>query len=299
MTAAFRRGRFILVALLAALLVSCTFNKFAYNQADTVASWMVNDYFDLDGAQKTEFQQRFERFHGWHRRVQLPEYAQFMRTARTRMQGELTREDVLWFIEGLRERVRLAGRQAAPEAAALLASLTPAQIEHLQRKLERSNRKYASERKLSGSLEERYDEEAKRVVKQIEQWLAPLNREQEARVKALVRAAPAMHQQHYADRLRRQKALFELLKHRGEDRERFTQRVTEWMVHWERGRPPEYRKELQASWERRADMLAEIHRTFTPEQRNASLQRINTYAEDFVQLSRQGDSGSDRTAAAR
>src|SRR5688572_29464211 len=100
-----RRWRFVLIAGLAALLVSCTFTKFAYNQADTVAAWMIDDYFDLTGDQKHDFQRRFDRFYAWHRHEQLPDYSQFMRTARTRMQDGTSREDILWFIEGMRSRV--------------------------------------------------------------------------------------------------------------------------------------------------------------------------------------------------
>lgn len=296
MSAALLRGRYVLVAILAALLVSCTFNKFAYNQADTVAAWMVDDYFDLQGPQEDDFRQRFDRFHAWHRKAQLPEYAQFMRTARTRIEGELTREDVMWFIEGLRERVRTAGRKAAPEAAALFATLTPGQIEHLQRKLEKSNRKYVDEHKLNGTPEERHEAEGERVIKQIEKWLAPLNREQKARVMTLVRERPQIEKQRYAERLRRQKELIELLGHRGEEPQRFTRRVTDWMVGWERNRSAEYQKQLDASWHKRADLLIEVHRMLTPDQRTATLQRINTYAEDFTQLAQQ-PTRSSQTAA--
>src|ERR671913_523391 len=122
---ALRAAKYALIAGLAALLVSCTFTKFAYNQADTVAAWMVDDYFDLDASQKQEFQKRFDRFYTWHRYEQLPEYSQFMRTARSRFQDGLSREDVMWFMDGLRTRVRTAGRQVAPDAAALLVTLTP------------------------------------------------------------------------------------------------------------------------------------------------------------------------------
>lgn len=296
MLASLVRARFVLVAVLAALLVSCTFNKFAYNQADTVAAWMADDYFDLQVPQEDDFRARFERFHAWHRKAQLPEYARFMRAARTRMQGELSREDVLWFIDGMRARVRTAGRKAAPEAAALFATLTPAQIEHLQRKLDKSNRKYVDEHKLNGTVEERHEAEGEKVVKQVEKWLAPLNREQKARVMALVRERPQIEKQRYAERLRRQKELIELLSHRREEPQRFTQRVTDWMVGWERNRSAEYQKQLDASWQKRADLLVEVHRMLTPDQRTAALERINTYAADFTQLAQQAP-GASQTAA--
>jgi hypothetical protein len=296
MFAALGRGRYFLIAALAALLVSCTFTRFAYNQADTMAAWMTDDYFDLEGPQKHDFQQRFERFHAWHRQAQLPEYAQFMRAARTRMQGNLSREDVLWFAEGLRTRVRTIARQGAPEAAAMLATLTPGQIEHLQRKWDKANRKYVSERKLNGTLEERQEAEGKRIVKQVKEWLAPLNNEQERRVMLLVRELPQIEQQRYAERIRRQKEFIALLGHRREDPQRFTARVTEWMVNWERGRSAEYHKLLDGSWQQRADLFVAVHRMLTPEQRTASLQRMQTYADDFTQLARQTRDTS-RTAA--
>jgi hypothetical protein len=281
-----RTGRAAIVVILAAILVSCTFTKFAYNQADTVMAWMVDDYFDLDAQQKAEFQKRFDRFYAWHRYEQLPDYAQFMKTARTRMQDGVSREDVMWFVEGLRSRTRAAARQAAPEAAPLLATLTPAQIENLQRKWDKENRKYAKERKVNGTVEERYEAEGKRIVKQLKEWLAPLTSEQEQRVMALTRELPQLEQQRYAERLRRQKEFLEVLALRNDDPQRFAARVTDWMVNWEKGRNAEYQKQIEASWQKRADLFMAVDRMLTPEQRTASLQKIESYASDFTQLAK-------------
>jgi len=295
MLAALRAARFIAIAAIAALLVSCTFTRFAYNQADTLAAWTVDEYFNLEGPQKDEFNKRFERLYTWHRYEQLPDYAQFMRTAHTRMQDGLSREDVLWFSDGIRSRVRVLARKAAPDAAALLATVTPAQIEHLQKKWEKENRKYVRERKLNGTLEERQEAEAKRIIKNIEEWLAPLNGEQEQRIIGLARDLPQLERDRYVERIRRQKELLEVLSHRQEDRERFTARVAEYMANWERGRSPEYQKQLDASWQKRAELFVAADRMLTTDQRRVALRRIETYADDFTQLARRSD--SSRTAA--
>ena len=291
-----RAAKYVLIAALAAVLVSCTFNKFAYNQADTVAAWMVDDYFDLDGHQKNEFQKRFDRFHAWHRYEQLPDYSQFMRTARSRFQDGLSREDVMWFVEGLRTRVRTAGRHIAPDAAAMLATLTPVQVENLQKKWDKDNRKYVRERKLNGSAEERQEAEAKRIIKQIEDWLAPLSNDQESRIIALARELPPIEQARYQERLRRQKELLEILSHRTGDPQAFTARLTAWLTNWERNRSPEYQRQLDASWQKRAELFVAVDKMLTPDQRTAALQRIQGYAEDFTQLARREGS---RTTAAR
>jgi len=281
-----RAVRVAIVVALTTILVSCTFTKFAYNQADTVMAWMADDYFDLDVQQKADFQKRFDRFYAWHRYEQLPGYAQFMKTARTRMQDGVSREDVMWFVDGLRSRTRAAARQAAPEAAPLLATLTPAQIENLQRKWDKENRKYVKERKVNGTGDERYEAEGKRIVKQLKEWLAPLTSEQEQRVMALMRELPQLEQERYAERIRRQKEFLAVLAQRNDDPQRFAARVTDWMVNWEKGRSADYQRQLDASWQKRADLFMAVDRMMTPEQRTASLQKIESYANDFTQLAK-------------
>jgi hypothetical protein len=197
----------------------------------------------------------------------------------------------------VRARVRTAARHAAPETAAFLATITPAQIEVLQRKWDKDNKKYVKEHKVNGTPEERNEYESKRVIKTFKEWLTPLNSDQEQRVAQMVRELPPIEQFRYAERLRRQKDFLAVLAQRGEDREKFTARVTEWLVHWERGRTPDEQKKLDAWWQKRADIFVALDKTITPEQRTASLQRMQAYIEDFTQLARRGDAGASRTAS--
>ena len=148
---------------------------------------------------------------------------------------------------------------------------------------------------MNGTLAERQEAEAKRMIKQMEDWLAGLSGDQEQRITALVRELPQLERERYAERLRRQKALLEVLAHRKEDPQRFTARVTEWMVNWERGRPAEYQRQLDASWQKRVDLFIAVDRMLSAEQRTASLERLGSYAEDFTQLAGRAD--GPRTAS--
>jgi hypothetical protein len=285
-----------LLVVLAAVLAACSFTQFAYNQADTFATWTADDYFDLTGTQKTDFQERFGRFYTWHRAEQFPEYAQFMRTARPKVADGLAGDEVLWFVDGIRNRYRAMVRYAAPDAAALLVTLTPAQIENLKRHWDKDNRKYVKQHKLDGTLEERQEVEAKRIVKQFKEWLTPLNSEQEQRVVAMARDIPDLGRARYEERVRRQKEFLQVLEHRNGDPQRFQARLTEWLVSWERGRTAEYQKALDTVWQKRAALFANVERSLTAEQRATSLQRMASYADDFVQLARRTPEGN-RTAA--
>jgi hypothetical protein len=296
MSRSFRAARFLAALGLIALVAACSFSRFGYNQADTVAAWMIDDYFDLEAQQKQDFQKRFDRFYSWHRHEQLPEYAGFLRTARTKVQQGLTREDVLWFVDGVRARVRTAARHAGPDTAAFLATLTPAQIENLQRKWDKDNKKYLRENKVNGTPEERQEVETKKVVKTFKEWLTPLNSEQEQKVTQMVRELPQISQFRYAERLRRQKEFLAILAQRGDDRDRFTARVTEWLANWDRGRSAEDQKKLDAWWQKRAEIFVALDKSITPEQRTASLQRMQNYIDDATHLARRDGS---RTASAK
>jgi hypothetical protein len=292
----FRAARLgLALALVALVATACSFTRFGYNQADTLASYMVDSYLDLDGQQKTDFAKRFDRFYAWHRSEQLPEYAQFFRAAQTRIQKGIAREDVLWFVDGLRARVRIAGKHAAPETAAFLATLTPAQIENLQKKWEKDNKKYVKENKINGTPDERAEVETKKIVKTFKEWLTALNDDQETRVAAMVRELPAIDQFRYAERLRRQKEFIAVLQHRNEDRAAFTARVSEWLTGWDKGRTPEEQKRLDAWWQKRADIFVALDKSLTRDQRTASLERMQGYIEDFTTLAGKGN--SSRTAA--
>ncbi|MDP1717444.1 MAG: DUF6279 family lipoprotein, partial [Burkholderiales bacterium] len=92
----------ILLAFLLATLAGCSMVRLGYSQADTIAAWTADEYFDFDSRQKDEFSSRFERLYEWHRYEQLPEYAAFIGAVKTRLHSGLRREDVLWFLEGLK-----------------------------------------------------------------------------------------------------------------------------------------------------------------------------------------------------
>jgi hypothetical protein len=295
MSRSLRTLRYAVAVVLVALVAACSFSRFAYNQADTAAAWMIDDYFNLEGEQKQDFQKRFERVYAWHRAEQLPEYAAFLRTAKVRVQQGIKSDDVLWFVDGVRSRVRVAARHAAPEMAAFLATITPAQIENLKAKWEKDNVKYVRENKINGTPEERIEVEAKKVSKAFKEWLTGLNTEQEQRVTTLVRELPPIYQFRYTERLRRQKEFLALLGHRSEERERFTARVSEWLANWDRGRSAEDQKRLDAWWAKRAEIFATLDKSLTAEQRTASLARVQRYIDDATQLATR--EGSRSTAA--
>lgn len=275
----------LLVGLLAVPLSGCmTMVGFGYDHADTVAAWKADKYFDLDPAQKRVFRERFEKLYAWHRYEQLPEYVAFLGAGKDRLQRGLTDQDIDWFAEGLKERYRLMVRRSAGDAAALLATLTPGQIVHLQRRWEKDNQRYVDERRIEGTLAERQRERAKRIISQVKDWAGSLSGAQEKRIAALAYALSDTERMRHEDRIRRQREFVELLEGRRGDRQEFTARLASWLSDWEKGRDPAFARLADASWRQRVELYVAVAQMLTPEQRDNALQRLQNHISEFRRL---------------
>lgn len=280
-----RPAMLALCALALLLSAGCSLVRLGYGQLDTIAGWMAHEYFDLEATQREAFRQRFERLHAWHRREQLPEYAQFLSETRSRAQRGVNPADLLWLIDGMKSRYAVIAARAAPDAADLLAGLSAAQIEHLRSELDDMNRKFLKENRTRESVAARRQHQQRTALKQIREWTGSLNDAQEARISTLLLQVPLTDELRHEDRLRRQREFLALLESRTGDRAAFTQRLRDWLVHWERSRPPELARAFEESWQRRAEFYAAVDRLLTPEQRAHLLQRLQLYIDDFRQLS--------------
>jgi len=282
------RIRLLFCALLLTLVAGCSMVRLGYGQLDMLAGWRAQSYFDLDPAQRDSFSQRFVRLQAWHRSEQLPDYARFLNETRSRAERGLQAEDFLWLVEGVKARYGVMAARAAPDAAELLAGLSPAQIEHLKREFDQDNRKFLREHRSNESVENRRQAQNRRTLKQLGDWVGSLSAEQEQRIAELLREVPLVDRLRHEDRLRRQKEFLALLETRGGDRKAFTARLRDWLVNWEQSRPPALAKAFDESWKKRAAFHAAVDAMLTPQQRAHLLRRLQNYSEDFIALAGEG-----------
>jgi hypothetical protein len=283
MTSGSRLAGTAFVLLCVAVLGGCSLLRVGYGQLDTVAAWRADDYFDLDARQKDEFRSRFARLHEWHRHDQLPDYAAFLHEVRRRVERGLVREDVMWVTDGVRARYRALARRGAKDAAALLVTITPQQIETLKRRFERDNRRFAREHRLDGAPEDERRAQVKHAVEQVEDWVGHLTHEQVERISALAAAAPPVARLRHEDRQRRQREFIALLAERGNP-DAFAARLREWLLDWEKGRGSQQQRLYAEGWEQRVAFFVAVDRILTPQQRAALARRLQGYADDFTRL---------------
>jgi Family of unknown function (DUF6279) len=291
----------LILVLLVALLVGCSGLKIGYRNADTLLAWRAHDYFDFDPVQRHDFDARMERLLAWHRYEQLPEYSVFLSALINKIRPELKPEDIVWLVDGFKERYRIVVNHGLNDAAEMLATLTPEQLIALQKQWDKDNRKFSREHELNGTLAERKRARLKLALSQIQGWTGSLTYEQEQKIAALLEPLPQINHLRHLDRIRRQKEFLELLKLRASKQE-FQPILHAWLLDWERGRSPEFEKLSATIYEHRIRFYVAIDKLLTPGQRQIVLHRLQEYADDCKALSAKpvkaafGPAGIDKLA---
>lgn len=268
------------------LLVSCSAVQLGYNNAEMAISWTAQEYFDLEGEQKNDFRARLADFHAWHRSEELPRYEAIFHSAGERMADGLSAEDIGWARKTLRERYHQLLGRAAIEAAPILATLTPAQLDHLQMQFAEKNRKFAKENFI-GSADKQRNDRLKRMRESIAEWVGELTPGQEARIAAMVRASPSLAPYRLEERRRLQMAFVNILReHR--DPQSLAGRLQELADSMESQRSPEYINAM-AQYEASLNyLLLNLDGSLTPQQRKHVVEKFSRLETDLKVLAVNG-----------
>lgn len=272
----------LLVALLAAAS-GCSTVKLAYNHADRIVAWMADDYLDLNREQEEGARVLIERFHAWHRRTQLPDYARLLETADRRLAQGLSAADVEWARAAVRSRYQTMASRAHPDIVRLLATLSDAQVAALERKLEEGNREWMEEHGAALGPQQQRRLRAKRLQQQIERWTGSLSAEQSERLAALSYEIPLVTDAALRYRLRRQRDFLALLRAR-DDVPELQRRLQQWLLDWDRSRAPEYEGTYAGFAAGRTRFYVDAYMLLDSEQRAHLAERLRTLSVALREL---------------
>jgi Family of unknown function (DUF6279) len=289
--------RWLLVLAGAAALAGCgTVMRVVYNNGDFALRVMANEYFDTNGDQEVILKAQLARFHEWHRREELPAYSRLFQSAAERAARGLNAEDVSWAVASVRERYRQVVAQAAEDGAPVIATFKPDNYAALDRKFADVNAKFTKDY-LAGDQAKRDRARAKWFEERIEWFIGGPTEQQVAIIHRFVQSQPRMNEVRLADRKRRQQEFVALIRQYQTSPE-LAERMREFFVHWERNRGPEHAR-LAREWEGRlSQLVVELDRTLTAEQRAHLVGRFESLAEDSRVLARQGRPAGETRAAA-
>ena len=133
------------VCLIVAILGGCSLVRTGYEQADHLMHWWLDRRLDLDAEQSRWLKVELRSLLAWHRQSQLPAYADLLAAIARRSTDDVPPAQVCADIDSASRKLDDLLLQAVPLWAQLARQLSPAQLDHLRRKLDEEDREWREE----------------------------------------------------------------------------------------------------------------------------------------------------------
>jgi Family of unknown function (DUF6279) len=268
------------------LLTGCSLLRLTYPQLPTIVYWWLDGYVDFSITQSPRVQLELAEWLRWHRSTQLPEYAALLQRARSEVLADTTPAQVCrWVDEGV-SRLLIAYEQGIAPAAETLLALTPAQLNHMERRFEKGNADFEDDF-LQPSAEDRLKVSIKRTVERAQMLYGRLDDAQRERIAREVEASPFDPALWLAERKLRQREILATLRRLQAERAGSAQLQAALRVFAEqaqRSPRPAYRAYQLRLKRFNCEFAAQLHNATTPAQRQAAAETLKGWEIDLRTL---------------
>lgn len=278
-----RSCRLLFITLI--LLLSGCAVKFIYNQLDWLIPWYLDDYVSLNSSQEKLFQERLQSYLDWHRKQQLPVYADFLDWVAMSSENGLSLKE----IDELQARIEDLSAQLfarlAPALQDSFADLSDEQVTELFANLEQENEDYV-EQFIETPEHKQRRKRVREVRKFIERWTGTLDEEQMKLIQLWSQDYALMGAEFMQSRVAWQQRLRYIMQRRDE-RSYLEQALHEIFSTRRRIRTQEYEKKLRENENLLKQLYLQLDKSLTQKQRSRMISKLKNYAADFRELSRQ------------
>ena len=276
----------LLVAVLA-LTAACSSIRFSYNHGDTLLYWWLNAYVDLDSDQSGWVKKDIDELFQWHRKTQLKDYVQILKTGQRQLNGNLSQADLMSDYHEVKSRTQLLAFKALPELADLARSMKPEQLAQMEKKFVKNNEDYRK-KFMKGDLEQRQKARYQKSMEQFELWFGSFSSEQQAALRKASDARPMDNDIWLDERIRRQKRILTVL--RKVQQEKLSKDATIAQLHglvkeiFDRFDAPERKAFFDAFIDGTVQMILTATKIATPTQKAHAQKRMQGWIDDFNTL---------------
>ncbi|MDP3701387.1 MAG: DUF6279 family lipoprotein [Hylemonella sp.] len=278
----------IISALLLLVLAGCSAVQTGYNNAPTLLYWWLDGYIDFDQAQSTPVRESLDSLHAWHRRQELPAYADLLKSVQQQALGKVTPEQACTHVAQVRVHLQRLAEQSAEGLARLAPSLQPGQLRHLDRQYEKHNRKWREEW-LDGTPAVLLERRLERTVERYEDFYGSLSDAQKTLLRQRIVASSFDARLAWAERLRRQQDTLRVLQeHRSSDRPAHVQaEMLALVLRSLEPRGVEARAQFERMLQDGCQTMAALHNSASETQRRRLVERLRGYEADLRALGAQ------------
>ena len=272
--------------MLVGLLGACSLVKVGYGQAGAFAFRWLDGYVDFDDAQSLRVRTALDEFFVWHRRTQLPDYADVLARARAEVVNDVTPDRMCAWAGEFRGRVDAALGHALPAMVDVLPTLTPVQLANVEKRYRERNEEYRDDF-LQRDPAKRQREAVRREIERGEQLYGKLDDSQRELVARSVAASPYDADVAYAERLRRQQDALGMMKRvsaGGVAREEAEAQIRAYVQRLDRSPREGYRAYSERLVAYNCAFASTLHNATTVAQRKTAAGKLRGYEADFREL---------------
>lgn len=276
----------ILIIAVLLLLSGCSMVQLGYGRGPQLAWWWLDSYVDFNRAQKPHAQQAIRQWFDWHRSTQLPEYADWLATVRSRINDPVTPEQICRWSEELQDILAPAFDHAVHLGTSVILSLDEPQRHYLEQRYAKSNDKLRHDY-LQPNPEDRRNAAIKRTVKRIENLYGNIDKTQRDLIITSIETSPFNPESWLAERQRRQHATLTTLQQLADTPlppEQAATELRQLVEHTYRSDDPDYRTYQIKLTEYTCDFIARMHNTTTPAQRQHAHDKLKSWETDLRAL---------------
>lgn len=281
-----RRARHATLWLVLGVLVlgGCSVRKFFYNYGGSLLVRRINQTFGLRGAQKQTAESMVKSIHAWHRKSELPRYVQILDGLTSRAQDGLTYDELAWLLGEVDAATRRTAERLAPDAAKVLRSLTPDQIQHAESEMKKGEQERFE--RLERPEADYINFRLKRARKNLTDWLGSYSDAQLQEFEKFIRKNRLEEKKRQKVVQDNQRALIDALRS-GTDEAGLRDLIYRWVATRQANPTPEYQRDEDQNWREFSEMLLAVDRLMTPQQRQHLLGELRSLSKDLAELAEQ------------
>jgi hypothetical protein len=280
-----RGWRIIGLALLLATLAGCAAMRLVYRQADELLYWWADGYADFTDAQAPRVRAALDDFFEWHRRTQLPVYAERLARLQPQALADTTPAAVCALRDEGEHWAEAAWTHALPAIATLVPTLEAAQFQHIQKRFDKVNRDFRNDFAKPDAAA-RHQALVKRTLERAERLYGRFDTAQRERIGQIEADSPFDAELAMRLRQSRQQDVLQTLRGvQGADPARAQAALRALAQRLQQPAHEDERRWRDAMEAYSCELSAQIHNLATPEQRRNARERLHGWETDFRVLS--------------
>jgi len=253
-----------------------------YNNADWWINWYIDDYLHFNRTQQTRFDQYVDQQMRWHRREQLPRYEQFLQTVKHDVAGEITVPLVRAHFETMYGFWRDFVSAAIPAMTHMLSDIDDGQTKEFMARVEKDTTEFEHDyiKPDAGTLTKQQAKDTENAAKK---WIGPLTDTQREIILHWASTTGHVYPASLQQRKRWQQALLLALQNR-HNQQQLQSQLQALFVTPNQSWSDEYHAMIDTNEIKTAQLLVDLHRSLTLNQRKHLFAVLDDYIADLHQL---------------